>query len=515
MHLSLAGILGEAARRTPDRIAVLERQAEFTYEELWEMSRSTAAALADLGVKADDRVALLAANTTDFVASYYAILALGAIVVPIPPMLVTEEIGVLLADSGAVLALVEKELAGPLAEAAAATDTKVKVLRDGSGDDLVSAAAAASPIAGVVTRSPLDPAVIFYTSGTTGVPKGAVLTHVNLVMNSLTNTFLLNDFQADDAFLGCLPLFHTFGQMVVLNSAFLRGARVVLQRRFDAKEAIELIRRHDIDVMIGVPTMFIALLEAFDPDDPVSLRYCVCGGAPMPVAVLEEFEQAFGCVMSEGYGLSETSPTASANQKEFGIEPGTIGHPIWGVEVEVAAADVDDRIELLEPNEEGEIVIRGHNIFAGYLNRPEATAAAMVDGWFRSGDIGTKDERGFLRVVGRKKDMIIRGGYNVYPREIEETLVRHPAVAQVAVIGINHPTHGEEVLAVVVPDGGGPEITEDLLLDWSAERVARHRRPRRVVFVDELPLGPSNKVLKRQLRDRYDDLIESESRASP
>jgi long-chain acyl-CoA synthetase len=401
--------------------------------------------------------------------------------------------------------LAEDALAGPVVAAAAGTDTGVKVIR-GASDDLAGIAAELPPIASVAARHPLDPAVIFYTSGTTGVPKGAVLTHFNLVMNSFTNAFLANDFRPDDTILCCLPLFHTFGQIVVMNSAFLLGARIVLQRRFDAAEALELIRDHGIEVMLGVPTMYMALLAAFDSEDPVTLRFGVCGGAPMPAAVLEEFERTFGCDLFEGYGLSETSPSATANQKVFGTQPGTIGHPLWGVEVEIAAADVDDRVELLEPGLKGEIVIRGHNIFSEYLDRPEETAAVMVDGWFRSGDIGTKDEGGFLRVVGRKKDMILRGGYNVYPREIEETLLRHPAVAQAAVVGIPHPTHGEEVLAVIVSDPSEPELTEDRMLDWGAEHIARHKRPRRVVFVDELPLGNSNKVLKRVLRDRYSDL---------
>jgi long-chain acyl-CoA synthetase len=508
MHLSLASILHESAWRTPERIAAIEDEAELTYAELWQESLARATALADLGVGLGDRVALLAPNGIDFVTAYYGILAAGAVVVPIPPMLVDVEIAELLADSGARLALVDRELGTVLRSAAATAGCEAIVLRDHKPDDLASRAAASEPRPDAAPREPLDPAVVFYTSGTSGRPKGAVLTHLNLIMNCFVNAFMANGSRREDVVLGCLPLFHTFGQTVALNSAFLLGARVVLQRRFDGAEALALMRRHRVDVMVGVPTMYIALLEALGEGEPVPLRVCISGGAPLPVAVLEAFEERFGCRIQEGYGLSETSPTATVNHTEIGLRPGSIGHPLWGVEVEIAAADVEDRIELLGAEEKGEIVIRGHNIFAGYLDRPEATAAAVVDGWFRTGDLGVKDRDGFRHVVGRKKDMVLRGGFNVYPREVEEVLARHPAIAQVAVLGIPHPSHGEEVLAVVVPDRGEPRPSEEELLDWGRERIARHRRPRLLVFVDELPLGPSRKVLKRVLRERYADLAQ-------
>ncbi len=221
------------------------------------------------------------------------------------------------------------------------------------------------------------------------------------------------------------------------------------------------------------------------------------------MAVLEEFEQVFGTKVLEGYGLTETSPVATFNQKGFEPRPGTVGKPIWGVEVEIAKAEVDERIELLPTGELGEIVVRGHNVFKGYLNKPDATAAAIVDGWFRTGDLGTKDEDGYVRIVDRKKDMVLRGGYNVYPRDVEEVLLRHPAVGQVAVIGVPDPQYGEEVCAVVVRDPAGGEVTEDELRSWSKEKLAAYKYPRRVVFVDALPLGPSGKVLKRELVAEY------------
>jgi long-chain acyl-CoA synthetase len=493
MHLSLASVLQESALRHPDKVAVVEGDRSATYAELWSSALRRAGALREAGVQPGDRVALLGLNTIDFVTAYYGILARGAVVVPLAPMLVADEIAFLLEDSGAGVALVADDLQPIVAGA------DVAVLA-------FSSALADEPEAMRAATEPLDPAVLFYTSGTTGRPKGATLTHFNLVMNAFTNAYTANHIVPDDVMFGCLPLFHTFGQTVALNGTFLVGGTLILQPRFEPGAALELMARHGVTAFLGVPTMYMALLAAVEAGGPVpSLRLCVSGGAPLPVKVLEEFNARFSTTIQEGYGLSETSPTATVNQLEFGVEPGSIGHPIWGVEVEIADPDVDDAIVLKPVGEVGEIVIRGHDVFAGYHGRAEATAAAIVDGWFRSGDLGTKDEKGFLRIVDRKKDLILRGGYNVYPREVEEVLVRHPAVDQVAVVGVPHETHGEEVLAVIVlragAEGGAP--TEDELLDWAGERVARHKRPRLVRFVDELPLGPSRKVLKRELRDRF------------
>jgi long-chain acyl-CoA synthetase len=501
VHLSLASVLQESALRRPDKVAVIEgppAHRRVTYAELWDAALRRAGALRAAGVEPGDRVALLALNTIDFVTAYYGILARGAVVVPVAPMLVADEIAFLLEDSGAKLALVADDLGEVAAGGAQAAGVPVLLL----GSD---AALAAEPEPMREACEPLDAAVLFYTSGTTGRPKGAVLTHLNLVMNAFTNAFTANHIVSDDVMFGCLPLFHTFGQTVALNGTFLVGGTLILQPRFDPAEALALMAEHEVTAFLGVPTMLMALLAAVKAGGPVpSLRLCVSGGAPLPVQVLEEFDQTFGTRVQEGYGLSETSPTATVNQLEFGIEPGSIGHPIWGVEVEIADPDVEDAIVLRPAGEIGEIVIRGHNVFAGYHERPEATAAAIVDGWFRSGDLGTKDADGFLRIVDRKKDLILRGGYNVYPREVEEVLVRHPCVDQVAVVGIPHATHGEEVLAVIVPDPEhGGELDVDELLAWVGERVARHKRPRMVEVVDELPLGPSRKVLKRELRDRF------------
>ena len=490
MHLSLASVLQESALRRPDKVAVVQDDRRATYGELWEAALRRAGALRKAGVEPGDRVALLGLNTIDFVTAYYGILVRSAVVVPLAPMLVADEIAFLLKDSGARVALV----ADDLTEVVAGADVAVLPFSTAFADEAEPHRAATEP---------LDPAVLFYTSGTTGTPKGATLTHFNLVMNAFTNAFTANHIVPDDVMFGCLPLFHTFGQTVALNGTFLVGGTLILQPRFEPAQALRLMDEHGVTAFLGVPTMYMALLAAARDGGPIpALRLAVSGGAPLPVKVLEEFNDTFSTRIQEGYGLSETSPTATVNQLEYGVEPGSIGHPIWGVEVEIADPDVDDAIVLKDTGEVGEIVIRGHNVFAGYHGRDDATAAAIVDGWFRSGDLGAKDDQGFIRIVDRKKDLILRGGYNVYPREVEEVLVRHPAVDQVAVVGVPHDTHGEEVLAVIVPlEGSEPDAEE--ILAWAGERVARHKRPRLVRFVDELPLGPSRKVLKRELRDRF------------
>ncbi|MCU1600756.1 MAG: AMP-dependent synthetase, partial [Frankiales bacterium] len=294
---------------------------------------------------------------------------------------------------------------------------------------------------------------------------------------------------------------HTFGQTCCMNTAFYVGATVVLLPRFDGAQALELLVKEKCTVFMGVPTMYIALIEAAKTSDlRPQLSVALSGGAALPVPVLERFAEVFGTPVLEGYGLTETSPVATFNQKGFRPEPGTVGKTIWGVEVEVAKAELDESIELLPTGELGEIVVRGHNIFKGYLNKPEATAAAIVDGWFRTGDLGTKDDEGYIRIVDRKKDMVIRGGYNVYPRDVEEVLLRLEGIGQVAVIGVPDDHFGEEVAAVVVKDG---DLREEDVIAYGKANLAAYKYPRKVFFTDALPLGPSGKVLKRELVAQY------------
>jgi long-chain acyl-CoA synthetase len=504
--LSLATILAEGARSRPGKVAVVDRDQRVTYAELWRRARGYGAALRRSGTKSGDAVAILCPNVVEFPLAYYGALAAGAVVVPVHLLLGVDEVTYVLKDSGATLLLCHPSQLAVGAAAAAAAGVPLLTIGPDAGEQaghgrLDALAEQVEPLPTYATREAEDPAVIFYTSGTTGTPKGAVLTHLNLVMNATVNVFDANATTPDDIALGCLPLFHTFGQSVSMNGTFRRGGTLVLLARFTGEAAIELMLREHVDVFHGVPTMYVGLNEAAGRFQTLPrLRLCVSGGASLPIAVLERFQELFSTQIFEGYGLSETSPTATTNQPQFGTRAGTIGHPIWGVEVEIADATVDDRIEFVPAGTLGEIVIRGHNVFAGYLGKPEATAQAIVDGWFRSGDLGTKDGDGFITVVDRKKDLIIRGGFNVYPREVEEVLARHPAIVQVAVIGLPEEVHGEEICAVVVPSG---RLDADELRAWAKQRLGRHKYPREYRFVEELPLGPSGKVLKRELRRRF------------
>jgi long-chain acyl-CoA synthetase len=492
--LSIATILAESAVRHAGRTAVVMGEQRITYADLWADARRYAAALRDqAGIGPGDKVGVLIPNVPDFPKTYYGVLALGGVVVPVHALLKAEEIAYVLRDSGAKALVCHDALQGEGAKGAELAEVPV-----------VSPAAlaqAATPIETYVQREATDDAVILYTSGTTGKPKGAVLSHFNVVMNVTISAFDVIGLRPDDVILGCLPLFHSFGQTCAMNSGFRAGATLVLMPRFDGPAALQAISAYGVTVFEGVPTMYIALLEAAREaqGDLPQLRIAVSGGASLPMAVMDRWREVFGSEIYEGYGLSETSPVATFNHESIGRKPGTVGTPIWGVDVEIARAEVEDAVEFVGTGEIGEVVIRGHNVFTGYLNNDDATRAAVVDGWFRTGDLGTKDEDGFVSIVDRKKDMVLRGGFNVYPREVEEVLLRHPAVGQVAVIAVPDPTHGEEVCAVVVRSPEGADATEDEIVAWSKEQLAAYKYPRIVKFVDAFPLGPSGKVLKREL----------------
>ncbi|MEZ0109191.1 long-chain acyl-CoA synthetase [Catenulispora sp. EB89] len=503
--LSLASILAEPAWRRPDTTALIEGDRRYTFAELWQQVLQQAGALVEQGVRPGDKVALMCPNTAEFPRAYYAILAAGGVVVPVHLLLTADEAETVLRDSGATVVIAHAMCAETASKAVskAAKQTGAKLLTVGPGGRLEELTEQATPLPTFATRKPEDPAVIFYTSGTTGTPKGAVLSHLNLVMNATTDAYDARDeIRRDDIVLASLPLFHTFGQTVSMNASWRLGHTVVLLPRFDPDAAIALMVKEHVTTFHGVPTMYVTLVEAAARAERMpTLRRCVSGGASLPVPVLERFEAAFGAKVLEGYGLSETSPVASVNQLSIGTRAGTVGHPLWGVDVEIADPDVPDVIALLPRGELGEIVIRGHNVFTGYLGRPEATAAAVVDGWFRTGDLGRRDADGFISIVDRTKDLIIRGGFNVYPREVEDALLRMPGLTEVAVIGVPDDVHGEEIVAVVVAGEGVPTAEE--ILAYGNEHLGRHKYPRRVEFVDALPLGPSHKVLKRELRELF------------
>ncbi|MCW2979489.1 MAG: AMP-dependent synthetase, partial [Solirubrobacterales bacterium] len=432
----------------------------------------------------------------------YGTLALGALAVPVHALLNASEIEYVLTDSGAKALICAAPLLGEGAKGAELAGVPVLAVMDG-GDASIpridELALSATPVDTFIPREPHDTAVILYTSGTTGKPKGAEITHLNVTMNVVVSAQHSFDIDETDTVLGCLPLFHTFGQTCCMNTAFYVGATVVLLPRFDGKAALELLVHEKCSIFMGVPTMYVGLIEAAKTSDlRPSLKSALSGGAALPLAVLERFAEVFGTQVLEGYGLTETSPVATFNQVGFTPKPGSVGKAIWGVEVEIAKAEVDEAIELLPTGELGEIVVRGHNVFSGYLNKPEETQKAIVDGWFRTGDLGTKDDEGYITIVDRKKDMIIRGGYNVYPREVEELLYEHPAIREAAVVAVPHPQWGEEVGAAVVLEPGAEASPEEISA-WVRERIAAYKYPRVVWFIDDLPKGPTGKILKREI----------------
>ncbi|PYY43228.1 MULTISPECIES: long-chain fatty acid--CoA ligase [unclassified Curtobacterium] len=507
---SVATILAESAARYPDDVAVVVGEQRITYAELWDQTLAYAGALRARGVTAGSRVAMLIPNVPDFPRVYYATLALGAVVVPVHALLKRHEIEYVLRDSGAALLVCAAPLIaeGAAGAALAGVDVVTVLAPAGDGDGsaaprLEALAASSAPLTTLTPRDPFDTATILYTSGTTGQPKGAEGSHFALLEQ--VNTLLMStfDMRRGDVLLGALPLFHTFGQTCTMNTGFRAGATIVMLPKFDGDAALAAMVEHGCGIFMGVPTMYMALLDAATRTDArPELRYAISGGASLPLAVLERFEAVYGAPIHEGYGLTETSPVASFNHVGRTPRPGTIGTPVWGVEVEIADPAVQDRIDMLPRGTIGELVIRGHNLMNGYRNRPDATAAAVVDGWFRTGDLGTKDDEGFLTIVDRTKDMIIRNGYNVYPREVEEVLAAHEDVTMAAVFGVPHDVHGQEIAAAVVL-ADGATTSSDELVRYVADAIAAYKYPRVVHVVDALPLGPSGKVLKRALVERF------------
>ena len=487
---NLVSTLVDTARACADGVAVRVGEATTTYSELDEASAGVAGLLRERGLKPGDRVGIMLPNVAEFAVVYYGVLRAGGVVVPMNPLLKLREVAYYLGDSGARLIFAWHAFAGDARGGAERADTEAVVVDPASFPDLL---AAAVPDYEVTDRDDEDTAVILYTSGTTGQPKGAELTHGNLTGNAEVMCADIIRPGPDDVIFGGLPLFHSFGQTCTLNVA---GACLTLLPRFGADQALRTLADHRVTVFAGVPTMYVALLA--QPDradyDVSALRMCISGGAALPVEVLRGFEQAFGCVVLEGYGLSETSPVASFNQPDRERKPGSIGTPIRGVQMRV----VDKADHEVPQGEVGEIVIRGPNVMKGYWHRPEATAEVIRDGWFHTGDLGRVDEDGYFAIVDRKKDLIIRGGYNIYPREIEEVLYEHPAVAEAAVIGLPHPALGEEVGAVVTLKAGA-SVTVEELRDHVKIQVAAYKYPRHVWIADALPKGPTGKILKREI----------------
>jgi long-chain acyl-CoA synthetase len=493
MPTNLAQLLTETASRHGDRPALKLDDSILTYDMLNEGATRVAGLLKERGLGPGDRVGVMLPNVPYFGAVYYGVLRAGGVVVPMNVLLKGREVSFYLSNSGARLVFAWHGFAESAVEGAEVSGAEVILVKPGEFEGLL---AGASRQPEDVDRAPSDTAVILYTSGTTGTPKGAELTHFNMLENCRAGGTELVHASEQDVIFGALPLFHSFGQTCCLNTGVRAGACLTMIARFEPSKALEIIQRDKVTLFDGVPTMYHALLN--HPDrahyDTSSLRLCVSGGSAMPVEVMRGFEQAFDCVILEGYGLSETSPVASFNHPDRERKPGSIGTPIRGVEMKV----VDDEQNELPPGEVGEIVIRGHNVMKGYWGRPDATAEVVKDGWLFTGDLARVDEDGYFFIVERKKEMIIRGGFNVYPREIEEVLYEHPAVLEAAVIGFPDEAMGEEVAAAIVLRPGHA-VSADEIRGFVRGRLAAYKYPRHVWFADELPKGSTGKLLKREI----------------
>jgi long-chain acyl-CoA synthetase len=479
---NLADLLTHSAAAHPGRAAIKLDELELSYAQLDAASARVAGVLRAKGVEPGDRVGIMLPNVPYFPVVYYGALRAGATVVPMNPLLKEREIAFYLGDSGANVLFAWHQFAAPAHAGAEEAGADCVLVEPGEFEALI---ARCEPLPGVTDRRLADTAVILYTSGTTGTPKGAELTHGNLLANVDVSVSL---FEPDTrtVTLGALPFFHAFGQTCALNATLAIGGTLTLLPRFDAGRALEIIERDGVTLFEGVPTMFAGMLHHDGAFDTSTLEVCVSGGAAMPVQVMRGFEERFGCQILEGYGLSETSPVASFNRRDRVRKPGSIGLPVDGVEMKVL--------------EDGEIAIRGHNVMKGYWRRPEDTADVLdADGWFRTGDIGRVDEDGYFFIVDRKKEMVIRGGFNVYPREIEEVAYTHPAVREVAVIGVPHETLGEEVAAAFALKPG-EDVKPEELRAYVKARVAAYKYPRHVWIVDELPKGPTGTILKREIK---------------
>jgi long-chain acyl-CoA synthetase len=530
--MNLASLLSASAAMYPERTAVIGDGIRMTYADLNDAAGKVGALLARLGVRPATKVALICPNVALFPASYFGILRLGATVIPLNILLRDREIAYHLQDSGAeVVVCFEGTTESPVgvqgyagflqarADGAACRHFVVVPVADQHNGPPAWAPEAATltdaftgryPVAPLAEVSDDDTAVILYTSGTTGRPKGAELRHRNLYSNALTARALFDlDAARPDVFLAALPLFHSFGQTVVQNAAVAHAGTLVMMPRFDARQALQLMIDEGVTVFAGVPTMYWALLRALDeePYDAVdsarltqTLRTAVSGGAPLPAEVHRAAEKRLSVAIQEGYGLSETSPIAAFTERGAPARIGSIGRPVPGVEMKLIDPSPGVWTEIPpDPDAVGEIAIKGPNVMKGYINRPDATAEVLRDGWFRSGDLARRDGDGWYYVVDRSKDMIIRGGFNVYPREVEEVLLSHPDVSLAAVVGVPHPSHGEEVKAFVIPANSAAALTPDAVVAWAREHMASYKYPRLVEIVDELPMTATGKILKRAL----------------
>ena len=484
--------LAAAVADEPERPALKLDDLVLTYAFLDAGVQRAAGLLRAHGVGPGDRVGLQMPNVPYFPVLYFGVLRLGAVVVPMNPLLKTREVAYHLSDSGAKVILAWHGFAEAARAGAEEAGAECLVTTPGEFEQTLGTA---EPVEEIADREDDDAAVIIYTSGTTGTPKGATLMHRNLADGAETARDLV-DAGPETVTLATLPLFHVFGMNSVMNVSIRARGLLTLLPRFEPGKALELIERDKVTTFAGVPTMYTALLHQPERErfDTSSLDLCVSGGSALPVEVLRGFDEAFDARVLEGYGLSETTGMGSFNLPDRERKPGSIGVPIGGTEFRL----VDDDGNDVPAGEPGEIAMRGPFVMRGYWERDDATRDTIRDGWFHTGDMATVDDDGYYFIVDRKKELIIRGGYNVYPREVEEVLYEHPAVREAAVVGVPHDELGEEVAAAVALKDG-EEATAEELRDFAKQRVAAYKYPRRVWFVDELPKGPTGKVLKREI----------------
>ena len=520
--LNLASIISHHAKLSPERESIVWNDIRLSYGELDRLSNQVANALTKMGIGYGDKVALVCPNLPSFPIVYYGVMKVGAVVVPLSVLFTQRDFEYHLADSDAKAVFVFSGTDDlPMGERVSAAFEKVPTCehlilipctpgeecRFADHHTLPEILEAASEAFEMYPTRPEDTCAILYTSGTTGQPKGAELTHLNLWSNVVTtwsSHLPMLDFTdgKQKTVLITLPLFHTTGQTVQMNTNLYGGNRVVLLPRFEAKTTLDTFVSECVNFWIGVPTMYWSLTKYVEENEydvrPIAenMKVCTSGGAPMPVELMRSFEKLFNVRVLEGYGLSETSPLACFNHIEKPSKPGTVGQPIFGVDVRC----FDDDDKEVARGTRGEVVIRGTNVMKGYYKRPEATAEAFRNGWFHTGDIGILDEDGYLSIVDRKKDMILRGGYNVYPRELEEVIITHPAVSLCAVIGIPSERLGEEIKAFVVLKQG-EQLSEKDFFTWCRTQIAANKYPRHVEFRDSLPIGGTGKIIKRALRD--------------
>lgn len=488
---NLADPVFHHAADEPDRVAVRAGDTVVTYGELRDLAASYAGRVRDAGICPGDRVLLIAPTGVEFVAAYYGLHAAGAVLITMNVMATAPEIGYVLDDAEASLVVAWQDSAAAATTAATEHDVPVWAL---------------SPIGGWSTdggvaepadRADDDTAVIIYTSGTTGRPKGAELSVGGIAALAESARHQLSFDPAVDRAGTALPLFHVYGQLMVMHISFCFGTPVSLLHPFDPVALVRMIREDRLTFVAGVPAMWIAVLHAAKdatPDDFATLRIPSSGGASLPGEVIRAFEERFGVRIREGYGLSESSGWATSTPPDVEAKVGAVGRAIHGHRIEIR----DPEGNALPTGEVGEVWLHGPIVMKGYWRRPEATAETIRDGWLRTGDLGTLDEDGDLRIVDRLKELIIRGGYNVYPSEVEEVLYQHPDIVEAAVVGVADPAYGEEVAAAIVLRDGS-SLTTDELRAWAKERLSAYKVPHLVQVLPALPKGPSGKILKRAI----------------